>query len=98
MAPARLADELVHDAPLDIVQIHVLHVVTQPEGVWLHSHGLGELGSVDFDVLRPAEALTTEQFDVSRRATWSSRASCASRDRRSSRRSPRRRPDSTLGR
>jgi hypothetical protein len=62
--PARLADELAHDAPLDIVQIHVLHVVTQPEGVWLHSHGLGELGFVDFDVLRPAEALTTEQFDV----------------------------------
>lgn len=64
--PARLGDELQHDAPLDIVQVHVLHVVQQDEGVWLHSHGLGEMGFVDFDVLRPAEELTGAQFDVLR--------------------------------
>jgi hypothetical protein len=64
--PERLADELAHAAPLDIIQVHVLHVVTQDAGLWLHSHGLGELGFVDFDVLRPAEAITGEQFDVLR--------------------------------
>jgi hypothetical protein len=64
--PPRLADELQHEAPLDIIQIHVLHVVTQAAGVWLHSHGLGEMGFVDFDVLRPAEGITGEQFDVLR--------------------------------
>jgi uncharacterized protein YegJ (DUF2314 family) len=62
----RLADELQHDAALDIIQVHVLHVVTQPEGIWLHSHGLAEMGFVDFDVLRPAEELTANQFDLLR--------------------------------
>jgi hypothetical protein len=68
----RLADELAHDAPLDIIQVHVLHVVDQAgelksdSGVWLHSHGLGELGFVDYDVLHPAQALLNEQFDVLR--------------------------------
>jgi Uncharacterized protein conserved in bacteria (DUF2314) len=63
---ARLTDELAHEAPLDIVHIHALHLVSKPGGSWLHSHGLGELGFVDFDVLRPAEALLAEQFDVLR--------------------------------
>lgn len=63
---ARLRDELQHDAPLDIIQVHVLHVVTEGSSVWLHSHGLGELGFVDFDVLQPAEELTGSQFDVLR--------------------------------
>jgi hypothetical protein len=41
--PGRLSDELQHSAPLDIIHIHVLHVVTQPAGpgcirmVWLKS-------------------------------------------------------------
>ncbi|HET9218382.1 MAG TPA: DUF2314 domain-containing protein [Terriglobia bacterium] len=65
--PGRLADELRHDAALDIVHIHVFHAVTQPGGIWLHSHGLSELGFVDFDVLRPAEALLGgNQFDLLR--------------------------------
>jgi hypothetical protein len=64
--PGRLSDELKHDAALDIIHVHVLHVVSQPGGVWLHSHGLAEMGFVDFDVLRPAEALTDSQFDVLR--------------------------------
>ena len=64
--PGRLSDELHHSAPLDIIHIHVLHIVTQPGGVWLHSHGLAEIGFVDFDVLRPSEELTGSQFDVLR--------------------------------
>ena len=64
--PGRLRDELHHSAPLDIIHIHVLHVVTQPGGVWLHSHGLAEIGFVDYDVLRPATDLTGNQFDLLR--------------------------------
>jgi hypothetical protein len=64
--PGRLSDELQHSAPLDIIHIHVLHIVTQPGGIWLHSHGLAEIGFVDFDVLRPAEDLTGNQFDLLR--------------------------------
>jgi uncharacterized protein YegJ (DUF2314 family) len=65
-SPERLSEELQHDAPLDIIHMHVLHAVTQRDGMWLHSHGLAEMGFVDFDVLRPAEALTTSQFDLLR--------------------------------
>jgi hypothetical protein len=65
-SPDRLVDELQHDAALDIIHVHVLHVVTQPRGVWLHSHGLAEMGFVDFDVLRPAATLTSNEFDVIR--------------------------------
>jgi uncharacterized protein YegJ (DUF2314 family) len=64
--PDRLADEVRHDAALDIIHVHVLHLVTQAEGIWLHSHGLSEMGFVDFDVLRPAEAVIREQFDLLR--------------------------------
>lgn len=64
--PARLADELSHDAALDIIQVHVLHLVKMPGGVWMHSHGLAEMGFTDFDVLRPAEDLMGNQFDLVR--------------------------------
>ena len=64
--PGRLSDELRHDAALDIIQIHVLHIVEETAGTWLHSHGLAELGFVDFDVLRPAEDLMLNQFDLLR--------------------------------
>jgi hypothetical protein len=64
--PDRIADEIQHGAPLDILQVHVLHVVGEDDGVWLHSHGLAEMGFLDFDVLRPAQALTEDQFDVLR--------------------------------
>jgi hypothetical protein len=70
--PARLADELAHDAPLDITQLHVFHHVESEDGIWLHSHGLGEMGFVDFDVLRPAPDLLSNQFDVLRSIAFSS--------------------------
>jgi hypothetical protein len=40
--------------------------VTRPEGIWLHSHGMAEMGFVNYDVLRPAEAVTGDQFDLLR--------------------------------
>jgi hypothetical protein len=62
-----LDDELAHDADLDIESLYTLHAVTadhdghehddddDPDVVWLHSHGLAEIGLFDFDVLRPSE-------------------------------------------
>lgn len=51
-----LDDELAHDADLDVQSIFCVHAVsddTSGEGPvpWLHTHGLGELGAVDFDIL-----------------------------------------------
>ena len=52
----QLDDELAHDAPLHIDQMYTLHAVAPERSddcVWLHSHGLEELGGFDFDILRP---------------------------------------------
>lgn len=57
---AELADELCHDADLDVMSLLSLHAVTEDEGdeaVWIHSHGLGALGLVDFDFVQPAPGL-----------------------------------------
>jgi hypothetical protein len=57
---AALADELAHDADLDIEALFCLHVVfdeSAPDHVrWLHSHGLAALGGFDVDVLAPHPA------------------------------------------
>ena len=58
-SPARLDEELQHDADLDIEAVHCLHAVHDDARAsgkapyWLHSHGLAELGAFDFDVLAP---------------------------------------------
>lgn len=52
-----LDEELVHDADLDIDDIYCLHLVRldeEDESVWLHSHGLAEIGAFDYDILRPS--------------------------------------------
>lgn len=55
-----LDEELAHDAELDISSLYVVHSVTdgevdakEPNIIWMHTHGLGELGAFDFDILRP---------------------------------------------
>ncbi len=56
-----LADELAHDADLDVQQIYTVHAVRagateDEEGpIWLHTHGLDKIGAFDFDILRPSE-------------------------------------------
>ncbi len=58
---AGLADELAHDGDLDVMGLMTLHAVPrEPDGeeVWIHSHGLGEIGLVDFDLVQPAPGLT----------------------------------------
>jgi hypothetical protein len=70
-----LEDELAHDADLDIESLYTLHAVTtdhdggddeDAEVVWLHSHGLAEIGRFDFDVLRPSEDVLGHGRDVLR--------------------------------
>jgi uncharacterized protein YegJ (DUF2314 family) len=56
---AMLDDELMHDAPLDVDSLIALHSISRPDAEgceWLHTHGLGELGATDFDILSPHEA------------------------------------------
>ncbi len=53
--------ECSHDADLDILQLFDAHWVKNPqdsEQVWLHTHGLAELGGVDFDALQVGYAIT----------------------------------------
>ncbi len=68
----RLDEELSHDADLDISSIFTYHAVCDdgwkpgkdetPDDApveWLHTHGLGELGAFDFDILRPHPSVTS---------------------------------------
>jgi hypothetical protein len=69
--PEALDDELSHDADLDIESLYTLHAVTgddagDEEIIWLHSHGLAEIGLFDFDVLRPSEDLLGRGRDALR--------------------------------
>lgn len=53
---ASLADELAHDADLDIEALYCLHAVAEDgddDARWLHSHGLAELGRFDLDFVAP---------------------------------------------
>jgi len=69
-----LEEELVHDAELDIDAIYTIHAITageaeadgEREAYWLHSHGLGELGYFDFDVLDPAAELDGHAHELLR--------------------------------
>jgi uncharacterized protein YegJ (DUF2314 family) len=64
-----LDDELAHDADVDVTALYAVHAISDAEGErceWLHTHGLAELGKVDFDILRPAEALTSNAADLIR--------------------------------
>jgi uncharacterized protein YegJ (DUF2314 family) len=62
---ASLADELLHDADLDVEALYSIHAVfddsegTGPEQrtfSWLHTHGLGDVGAFDLDFVRPSRA------------------------------------------
>ena len=66
---AALDEELSHDADLDIEGMFALHAVTGEESeevTWLHSHGLAEMGFLDFDVVNPAEELLGPAWDMLR--------------------------------
>lgn len=57
---AALDEELAHDADVDVAALFTVHAVkTEKDGAvgWMHTHGLREIGSFDFDILRPSEDL-----------------------------------------
>lgn len=66
--PEALDDELAHDADLDIEALYVIHAVQEEEGgcEWAHTHGLGELGFFDFDILGPSEDVTGQASSLFR--------------------------------
>ena len=64
-----LDDELSHDADLDIDALYTLHVIGDDAGeraIWLHTHGLAEIGHFDFDILEPSEDLFMGAADAIR--------------------------------
>lgn len=63
-----LADELDHSADLDIDALFIEHAITEEDGStsWLHSHGLAEIGALDFDILRPSPQLNEQMYDATR--------------------------------
>lgn len=70
--------ELSHDADLDVEALFALHAVfEEPEDggaddeeernvYWLHTHGLGEVGCFDFDILRPHATFLDNSSDLTR--------------------------------
>ncbi|GMU80571.1 MAG: hypothetical protein AMXMBFR47_04420 [Planctomycetota bacterium] len=55
-----LEDELAHDADVDISALHVIHAVGDDERrTWLHTHGLGHVGGLDFDIVAPGDAIAS---------------------------------------
>jgi len=64
-----LEDELAHDADVDIESLYALHWVYEKDSHdahWAHTHGLGEIGLVDIDVLNPAYELGNRCSDLFR--------------------------------
>lgn len=53
---AMLADELMTKAALDIDALYVTHAVRNENGtIWVHTHGLAELGGFDIDLINPSQ-------------------------------------------
>jgi hypothetical protein len=58
-----LADELAHDADVDIEALYTIHLIYEegaepPVAYWLHTHGLADLGAFDLDLVAPHPAFT----------------------------------------
>lgn len=69
-----LSDELAHDADLDVESIFTIHAVSDDDGeqvAWFHTHGLGELGRFDFDILWPAREFVGASSDFCRALAFS---------------------------
>lgn len=63
--PDMLADELCHDADLDVEALYCLHAVRnkgEEQDYWTHSHGLKEIGFFDFSIINPAKNIQTDFF------------------------------------
>jgi hypothetical protein len=53
-----LDDELMHDADVDVNALFTIHAVTEDgeSCSWLHTHGLAEVGAMDYDMIRPSQS------------------------------------------
>lgn len=63
--PEMLADELCHDADLDVealYSLHELHNEGAEHAYWIHSHGLQEIGYFDFSILNPSQDLPSDLY------------------------------------
>jgi hypothetical protein len=71
---AGLDDELMHDADLDIEALYSIDRVVddpptalvEPDVLWLHTHGLAELGAFDIDIVAPDRAFADSCGDLFR--------------------------------
>ncbi len=63
---AMLEDELSHEAELDVEQLVAYHAIHDDDKktYWIHSHGLGEIGFFDFDIVDPTDDMNL--FDLQR--------------------------------
>jgi hypothetical protein len=72
---ASLADELCHDADLDIDSLFTIHAIQSGEEKkvnWYHTHGLAEIGFFDFDIVRPSpDLLSARCHDFARAVAFS---------------------------
>lgn len=70
-----LDEELSHGADLDVSQIYCTHAVTGSESEgppWYHTHGLGEIGALDFDVINPSPDVFGGRSDLDRAIAFAS--------------------------
>jgi hypothetical protein len=71
---AGLDDELMHDADLDIEALYSIHRVVddappapvEPDVLWLHTHGLADLGAFDIDIVAPDREFADSSGDLFR--------------------------------
>lgn len=63
-----LEDELSIDAELDVEGLYIRHMISNsgPAPEWLHTHGLGEIGAFDLDILNPDVAFSDLRLDTVR--------------------------------
>lgn len=70
-----LDEELSHGADLDVSQIYCTHAVSgesEDDPAWYHTHGLGEIGAIDFDVINPNEEVFGGRGDLDRAIAFAS--------------------------
>ncbi len=66
--PVMLYDELCHNADLDVEALYNLHSVYDTNNdddnnvYWIHSHGLKEMGFIDFSIIKPSKELVPDFY------------------------------------
>jgi uncharacterized protein YegJ (DUF2314 family) len=68
--PAAAADELAHEADLDIEALYSVHAISDDDGkcIWVHTHGLALHGGLDVHLVPPERGLDCALYPDSVRA------------------------------